>query len=399
MERIKFDLLFRWFVGLGIDDPVWDHSSFSTNRDRLLDGEIAAKFLASILSQPRVKRLLSSQHFSVDGTLIEAWASLKSFKPKDQPSEGDDDASGGGRNRPADFRGEKRSNAPHHSTTDPDARLYRKGPGMEAKLCFMGHGLMENRSGLIVDARLTRVSGYAERLAALEMVEHVADHRCAITLGADRGYDAADFVEELRTLNVRPRVAQNTSGRRSAIDKRTTRHSGYGQKPAGAQTHRGSLGLDQDGRRPPQDQAQRAGKSGLGLHLCRRGLQPRTSAKAGWRGMSGPAGCEVIGRWRIVASNLWDREYLDLARPAYLQVGAGGRAEFSFGALTATAELEYGRRVIFFHWSGVDEGDAAGGDGSAELQDNGSLEVELSFDDGDDAILTAHRETTSSTAC
>jgi transposase len=229
MERIKFDLLFRWFVGLGIDDPVWDHSSFSTNRDRLLDGEIAAKFLAAVLSQPRVKRLLSSQHFSVDGTLIEAWASLKSFRPKDHPSEAGDDPSGGGRNRPADFRGKKRSNETHRSTTDPDARLYRKGPGMEAKLCFIGHGLMENRCGLIVDARLTRVSGHAERLAALEMVEHVADRPCAITLGADRGYDAADFVEELRTLNVRPHVAQNTSGRRSAIDKRTTRHPGYGK--------------------------------------------------------------------------------------------------------------------------------------------------------------------------
>src|SRR5579864_2342898 len=128
MERIEFDLLFRWFVGIGIDDPVWDHSSFSKNRDRLLEGEIAAKFLAAVLSQPRVKRLLSSQHFSVDGTLIEAWASLKSFKPKDQPSEGDDDPSSGGRNRPADFRGEKRSNETHRSTTDPDARLYRKSP-------------------------------------------------------------------------------------------------------------------------------------------------------------------------------------------------------------------------------------------------------------------------------
>jgi len=229
MERIKFDLLFRWFVGLGIDDTVWDHSSFSTNRDRLLDGKIAAKFLAAVLSQPRVKRLLSSQHFSVDGTLIEAWASLKSFKPKDHPSEGGDDPRGGGRNRPADFRGEKRSYETHHSTTDPDARLYRKGPGMEAKLCFIGHGLMENRSGLIVDARLTRVSGHAERLTALEMIEDATDHPRAITLGADRGYDAADFVEELRILNVRPHVAQNTSGRRSAIDKRTTRHPGYGK--------------------------------------------------------------------------------------------------------------------------------------------------------------------------
>ncbi len=145
MERIEFDLLFRWFVGLGIDDPVWDHSSFTKNRDRLLEGEIAAKFLGAVLSQPRVKRLLSSEHFSVDGTLIQAWASMKSFKPKHPP--GEDGASGGGRNAPADFRGQKRSNETHRSTTDPDARLYRKGPGMEARLCFIGHGLMENPRG------------------------------------------------------------------------------------------------------------------------------------------------------------------------------------------------------------------------------------------------------------
>ena len=223
MERLEFDLLFRWFVGLGIDDPVWDHSTFSKNRDRLLEGDIAAKFLMAVLSQPRVKRLLSSEHFSVDGTLIEAWASLKSFRPKG----GKDDGEGGGRNAAADFRGEKRSNDTHESTTDPDAKLYRKGPGMEAKLCFIGHGLMENRSGLIIDARLTRVSGHAERLAALDMIEPLADRPRAITLGADRGYDAADFVEELRTLNVRPHVAQNTNRRRSAIDRRTTRHPGY----------------------------------------------------------------------------------------------------------------------------------------------------------------------------
>lgn len=224
MERIEFDLLFRWFVGIGIDDPVWDHSSFTKNRDRLLEGEIAAKFLAAVLSQPRVKRLLSSEHFSVDGTLIQAWASMKSFKPKPPNNDG---RRGGGRNVPADFRGQKRSNDTHQSTTDPDARIYRKGPGMEARLCFIGHGLMENRSGLIIDARLTRGSGHAERLAALDMVQHVADRPCAVTLGADRGYDAADFIEELRGMNVRPHVAQNTSGRRSAIDKRTTRHQGY----------------------------------------------------------------------------------------------------------------------------------------------------------------------------
>lgn len=225
MERLEFDLLFRWFVGLGIDDAVWDHSTFSKNRDRLLEGEIAARFLTAVLAQPRIKRLLSSEHFSVDGTLIEAWASMKSFKPKEPPAGGD--GGGGGRNAPADFRGEKRSNQTHQSTTDPDARLYRKGPGMEAKLCFIGHGLMENRCGLIVDARLTRVSGHAERLAALDMIEGFADRPRAVTLGADKGYDAGDFVEELRTLNVSPHVARNTSGRRSAIDRRTTRHPGY----------------------------------------------------------------------------------------------------------------------------------------------------------------------------
>jgi transposase len=225
MERLEFDMLFRWFVGLGLDDPVWDHSTFSKNRDRLLDGEIAARFLSAVLIQPRVKRLLSSEHFSVDGTLIEAWASMKSFKPKEPPDAGG--TQGSGRNAPVDFRGEKRSNQTHRSTSDPDARLYRKGPGMEAKLCFIGHGLMENRSGLIVDARLTRVSGHAERLAALDMIEGLAGRPRAVTLGADKGYDAADFVEELRTINVRPHVARNTSGRRSAIDRRTTRHPGY----------------------------------------------------------------------------------------------------------------------------------------------------------------------------
>jgi len=225
MERIEFDLLFRWFVGLGIDEPVWDHSTFSKNRERLLAGDVAAKFLCAILDQARVRKLLSRDHFSVDGTLVEAWASMKSFRPRDDD---DDDSGGAGnRNAPADFRGERRSNATHVCRTDPDAMLYKKGPGMEAKLCFIGHGLMENRSGLIVDARLTRVSGHAERLAALEMIEPFADRTGAITLGADRGYDSADFVAELRELNVRPHVAQSTSGRRSAIDGRTTRHAGY----------------------------------------------------------------------------------------------------------------------------------------------------------------------------
>jgi transposase len=224
MERLEFDLLFRWFVGLGVDDPVWDHSTFSKNRDRLLDGDIAARFLASVLAQPRVKKLLSTEHFSVDGTLIEAWASMKSFKPRDGS---DDPLADGGRNTEADFHGHKRSNDTHVSTTDPDARLYRKGPGKEAKLCFIGHGLMENRHGLIVDARLTRADGHAERVAALVMIEPHADRPRWITLGADKGFDAADFVNELRSMNIVPHIARNVSGRRSAIDGRTTRHPGY----------------------------------------------------------------------------------------------------------------------------------------------------------------------------
>ena len=224
MERIEFDLLFRWFVGLGIDDGVWDHSTFSKNRDRLLEGVVAARFLSAILAQPRVKRLLSSEQFSVDGTLVEAWASMKSFRPRDETDKPSPPQ--GGRNPDADFRGEKRSNATHVSTTDPEAKLYRKGPGMEARLCFMGHALMENRSGLVVEACLTQAGGHAERIAALAMIEPRAERTRAISLGADRGYDAADFVNELRTLNVRAHVAQNTS-RRSAIDGRTTRHASY----------------------------------------------------------------------------------------------------------------------------------------------------------------------------
>jgi len=225
MERLEYDLLFRWFAGLGVDDPAWDHSVFSKNRDRLLDGDIAAKFLAAVLAQPKVKKLLSTDHFSVDGTLIEAWASVKSFKPKDG---GDEPPTGVGRNAEADFHGQKRSNETHASTTDPDARLYRKGKGKEAKLCFIGHALMENRSGLLVEACLTRADGHAERVAALAMIEPHADRPRPVTLGGDKNYDVEDFVNELRSMSVTPHVAQNTSGRSSAIDGRTTRHGGYG---------------------------------------------------------------------------------------------------------------------------------------------------------------------------
>lgn len=223
VERIEFDLLFRWFVGLGVDDPVWDATTFTKNRDRLLEGDVAVKFLAGVLAQPRVKALLSSEHFSVDGTLLEAWASTKSFRPKDGSGPPPD----AGRNGEQDFHGQKRSNETHASTTDGDARLYRKGRGKEAKLCFMGHALMENRNGLIVGAIATRASGHAERLAALHLIEPHADRARPITLGADKAFDTGDFVDDLRESNVTPHVARNLSGRRSAIDGRTTRHPGY----------------------------------------------------------------------------------------------------------------------------------------------------------------------------
>ena len=225
MERLEFDLLYRWFVGLGIDDAVWDHLVFSKNRDRLLEGDIAARFMAAVLTQPNVKQLLSTDHFSVDGTLVEAWASMKSLRPKNAAG-GTEPPTSGGRNEEVNFRGEKRSNLTHASTSDPDAMLYRKGSGMEARLCYIGHTLMENRNGLLVDARLTRVSGHAERLAALDMIEPRADRPDAITLGGDKGFDAADFVMELREINVTPHIARNTT-RHSAIDGRTTRHPGY----------------------------------------------------------------------------------------------------------------------------------------------------------------------------
>jgi transposase len=223
MERLEFDLLFRWFVGLDIDEAVWDASVFSKNRDRLLAGEVASRFLAELLALAEVKRLLSSEHFSVDGTLIQAWASLKSFRAKD----GGDEPPGPGRNGARNFKGEKRSNATHASTTDPDARLYRKGDGERAKLCYIGHALMENRNGLLVDGAATRATSDAEPLTAVELVKGVAGRR-RITLGADKGYDTGNFVMECREENVTPHVAQNiTTIRGSCIDRRTTRHAGY----------------------------------------------------------------------------------------------------------------------------------------------------------------------------
>lgn len=229
MERMEFDLLFRWFVGLGVDDPAWDHSSFTKNRDRLLEGEIAAKFLRAVLAQPKVKRLLSSDHFSVDGTLIEAWASIKSFRRKDG---NDQDGDGSGRNAERNFHKEKRSNETHESTTDPEARLYRKGDGQPAKLCYMGHALMENRHGLAVAGGVTQATGRAEREAALRLLGRRRKRR-RITLGADKAYDVRQFVADLRARRVTPHIAvdghvrKGGKPRATAIDQRTTRHAGY----------------------------------------------------------------------------------------------------------------------------------------------------------------------------
>lgn len=221
MEQLDYNLLFRWFVGLNMDDRVWDPTTFSKNRERLLRGEIAQRFFAQALGEAQA--LLSDEHFTVDSTLIEAWASLKSFKPKDHADEPPPDDPG---NPTVNFRGEARSNSTHASTTDPQARLYRKGPGREAKLCYMGHVLMENRHGLVVDAQVTQATGTADREAALEMVARLPrTHR--VTVGADKAYDTHDFVAALRDLESTPHVAQHTSGRGSAIDARTTRHPGY----------------------------------------------------------------------------------------------------------------------------------------------------------------------------
>ncbi len=250
MEQMEYNLLFRWFVGLGIDDPVWVPTVFSKNRDRLLSTEMSREVMGAILAHRDVAPLLSDDHFSVDGTLVKAWASMKSFRPKTDDGPSDNDPGGPGspkiptetpsepttsetapmtrqsRNAEVNFRGQRRSNATHASSTDPDARLYKKSPGAGAMLCFVGHALMENRSGLIVQGDLTRADGHAERRAALDMIHrHSPGSTRRLTLAADKAFDTADFVADLRAACVTPHVAQKS--RHSAIDGRTTRHKGY----------------------------------------------------------------------------------------------------------------------------------------------------------------------------
>jgi len=221
MEQLDYNLLFRWFVGLSMDDQIWDPSVFTKNRDRLLRGHIAVLFFEQVLAEARERGLTSDEHFTVDGTLVEAWAGLKSFKRKDGSDRTPPDDPG---NPTVNFHGQKRSNQTHQSTTDSDARLATKGSGQEAKLYFMGHVVMENRNGLAVGARLTHATGKAEREAALELLADIPRHQ-RITLGADKGYDVASFVEQLRQQDVTPHVAQKT--RYSALDRRTTRHPAY----------------------------------------------------------------------------------------------------------------------------------------------------------------------------
>lgn len=222
MEQLNYNLLFRWFVGLSVDDEVWDASTFAKNRDRLVDHEVGRSLLAAVVAQAKARDLVSDEHFSVDGTLIEAWASMKSFRRNDDapppPS--------GGSNAEVDFRGETRSNDTHKSTTDPECRLYKKGHGQESKLAYLGHALMENRNGLAVDGCVTQASGFAERDAAMAMANAIKTDG-PITLGADKGYDAAEFVERLEKARVVPHIAQNTSNRRSAVPAAIAKSPGY----------------------------------------------------------------------------------------------------------------------------------------------------------------------------
>jgi len=221
VEQLGYNILYRWFLGLSLEEAIWDHSTFSQNQERLIGTDIAGQFLQRIMAQAKEARLLSKDHFSVDGTLIEAWASIKSFQRRDG-----EPRNRTGRNDEVDFHGQSRTNDTHASTTDPESRLYRKGKGKESKLSYMGHTLMENRNGLVLDARVTQATGTAERDAATDMIQNIPGTR-RVTVGADKGYDTEGFVATLRGMSATPHVAQNDTNRRSAIDGRTTRHPGY----------------------------------------------------------------------------------------------------------------------------------------------------------------------------
>jgi transposase len=230
-ERLNYDLLFKWFMDMSITQPAFDPTTFTKNKTRLLEHNIAARFFAVVVDQARLRNYVSSDHFSVDGTLLEAWASHKSFQPKEPPDdvapEPGPTAQTEGRNAEVNFHGQKRTNDTHQSTTDPEARLFRKSRNTAAKLCFAGHTLMENRNGLLVDMELTQADGYCERAAAMTMLTRLPKRARRRTVAADKAYDTTDFVADTRAAGFTPHVAQNTKGRRSAIDGRTTRHPGH----------------------------------------------------------------------------------------------------------------------------------------------------------------------------
>ena len=274
-ERLRYDLLFKWFLDLNISDEPFDASTFSKNRERLLEVDAARAFFAEVVAEARRRRLLSAEHFTVDETLLEAWASLKSYHPRDDQ----DPPSGGGRNREVDFRGQRRSSDTHVSSTDPDARLYKKAPGQAAKLSYLGHVLTENRHGLVVDVELSEANGRAEREAALQMVERSTAGRA--TLGADRGYDTRGFVRELRSLGVtphlgaqRPPLGTQRGGRAHDAAPRVRR------EPAAPQACGGGLRLAEDGGRRPQAALRGAGAQPPVAGVRRRGLQPRAHGQA-----------------------------------------------------------------------------------------------------------------------
>ena len=291
MEEIDYSMLFRWFIGLNLDDEVWDATVFTKNRDRLLEADVAKEFLAHVVEQARAQGLTSDEHFSVDGTLLEAWAGAKSFQPKDKKQPPPDDPG----NPTVNFRGEKRSNETHASKTDPEARLAKKGEGKESKLSYTGNLLVENRNGLVVDAEVFQANGTAERDAALIMLENLGG-RQPVTVGGDKGFDTRDFVKECRNLGVTPHVAQNHARPGgSAIDGRTARHAGY----AVSQRKRKRIEecwLAEDNCSDAKAAASGSVQSALDLHLRLRRLQSGAHAYVGRRSSGITRGGRVSGR-------------------------------------------------------------------------------------------------------
>src|SRR6202167_5121592 len=266
MEQLNYNLLFRWFVGLNMDDAIWDVTVFTKNRQRLLEGDIAEAFFAAVLKQARQRNLLSDEHFTVDGTLLEAWAGQKSFRHVDDDRQPPTTGTGEGSNPTVNFHREKRSNQPHCSTTDPDAMLSRKSRGSGAVLAYRGHLLTENRNGLVVSTLTTRAYGSAERDAALLMAEALPGTN-RVTLGADKGYDAQDFIAEVRHMQITPHVAQNDTNRRSAVDERTTRHGGYQLSQKKRKRIEEAFGWMKHGA-SPQAATSRAGEGRLDVHVA-----------------------------------------------------------------------------------------------------------------------------------